>query len=202
MRILRSGVVSAMALSAAAMLVLVACEQPDDEASPVPPGTATTEAAAVPAAPAAAVERARWTYPPVDADATAIGALTVMLPPNNEGQGRTYTFASGETFELELTGLADIAKPVGAQSMAQVLGVSEEALKSAALATYLLKVKTNDAPDGATKACGGAVPAYLIHREPSTATDKTVVVALLTAAPEDKTAVVCKKLTFTSPPPG
>ena len=96
-------------------------------------------------------------------------------------------------------GLADLTKPIGAKSVAQVLGVSEEAGKSGAPTTYLLKVKTDDAPAGALKACGDVAPAYLVHREPGTAVDKTVTVAFLTAAPEDKAAVVCKKLVYTAP---
>lgn len=143
------------------------------------------------------VERPTSFYAAFGADAEAWGLLSILLPPDGVGGGRTFSFGSGATFETELEGVADITKPIGSSSMATALGVTETALQNGGdPRTYLLKVLSEKhAADGANT-CGDVATGYIISRQLDTATDRSVTLLMLSAKPGEPNSTVCKKLVY------
>ncbi|RYD86007.1 MAG: hypothetical protein EOP84_00505 [Verrucomicrobiaceae bacterium] len=201
-KLAKPGIVSnfgGVRLSFAALAVLALTAGCDDavQETVVPSSAATTLAAdSAPTPPR--IERPTNLYTAVGPEAEAFGLLSVILPPGGVGGGRTFSFGGGEVLETELVGIADIAKQIGGTPMADALGLTQEALHNGGdPRTYLLKVNSEVSPSGGAKPCGSASPAYLLTRQLDTPADRTVTLVILTAAPGEPTASVCKKLVYT-----
>ncbi len=182
-------------LAIAVVAFAAACDEPVEE-TVVPPSPSTTMAAdSAPTPPPA--ERPTMLYVAVGPEAEALGLLSVILPPGGVGGGRTFSFGVGEVIEAELVGVADITKPVGSESMPHALGLTQEALQNGGdPRTYLLKVKSEVAPPDGVRPCGAVPPAYLLTRQLDTPADRTMTLLILTGAPGEPTATVCKKLAY------
>lgn len=203
-KLANSGTGSSMLRTRAALLTIavlsiaVACDDAGPE-TVVPPSEPVPVAADSKPTPPPPAERPTSVYAAIGPDAEAFGLLSVMLPPGGVGEGRTFSFGAGEVLETELVGVADITKQIGAASMAEALGVTQEALKNGGdPRTYLLKVNSEVPPIGGAKACGETSPAYVLTRQLDIPTDRTVTLVMLTAAPGEPAGSVCKKLVYTA----
>jgi|GEM_PF-4970761 len=182
-----SGVRSWLALPAA--LLVVACGGADAPAPAelVPPAGVTE---------AAPVERVAYVYEPLGPVAEAYGTLSIMLPPGNEGPGRTLSFSKGALIETTLLSGADITLPVGEVAMNEAVGVTQAALENGgAPHVYMLSVQSEEA-GGGEPACGARPLAALLLRQPESETDKSVTIVFLTALPTDPAVEICKRAVF------
>lgn len=175
-------------------LVLAGCGAAVDKS---PPAAEVPPPASAPPAEAAPVERVAFSYVPLGADAEALGSLKVMLPPGNEGSGRSLVFGDGSIIEATLLSAADISLPVGETSMADAIGVTQAALENGGNPkVYMLSVQSETVGSGAA-ACGDRPLTALLLRQPETEMDKTVTFVYLTALPTDPAVEICKRNVFT-----
>lgn len=193
-----------MRLVSAVMFVAclaAACDGGSPAETVVPPAAQAAAAASSPtpaAASAAPAERAKITYLAIGPQAEEMGLLTVILPATPGGR-RTFSFGLGEVVEADLTGVADITKPIGSTTMAAALGVTDVALKNAGdPRTYLLTVLQETPPANGSKLCGDSSPTFLLLRQLETPQDKTMTLVFLSAQPGDPAAKICRKLVYTA----
>lgn len=187
-----------VAWPASALALLTACDEGTGGVAPVISDTMPSAASPAPTeAPPSSVERTKALFKPIGADERGLGELTVLGPIGGVGNGRTFQFAGGTILELELMGSVDVAKPIGAQPAAAVLGLTESALNNGGNpSVYLLKVISEQPPEGSARLCGETSTPFAVVRQPETASDNTLTLVMLAGALDDGNTQSCYRAEY------
>lgn len=191
----RSGFRNWLAVSAAFLAVACSGDAPAP-AEPAPPAAVTEPAPPAVVTETAPAERVAFVYEPLGPVAESYGRLSILLPPGNEGPGRTLSFGNGALIETTLLSGADITLPVGEVAMNEAIGVTQDALENGGTPhVYMLSVQSEETGD-AESACGARPLGALLLRQPESEMDKSVTLVLLTALPTDPAVEICKRAVF------